>query len=93
MPQVWTIDELNRLLASARNMPGDVAGVPARKWWPAFLLTLLDTAARNRDLLSAAKTAYDQGRLSLGLLIYDLHPLTMEAIDAIRWHEHERLFH
>ena len=33
----WPIDDLNHLFASARRMPGEVAGIPARRWWPALL--------------------------------------------------------
>ncbi len=93
-PKEWDTAELNRLLASARSMPGDVGDIPARLWFPALLLTTLDTIASPRELLAAPQAAYNHthGTLALGLLIYELHPPALEAIDTIRRHDHAELF-
>lgn len=81
----WSIEELNRLLAAARQEPGDVAGIPAGRWWSALLLTLLDTGTTVADAIAIPLSAYDrrQGKLSIGLLTYELHPLTIEALNAL----------
>lgn len=92
-PTPWPIGELDELLGSARTLPGDVAGIPSRRWWPALLMTLLDTALSVTELLAAPRTAYDPrtGVLSVGLLRYRLHVLAVEALNAILPHPHERL--
>ena len=36
----WTTGELNQLLGSARSMPGLIDGIPAKLWWPAFVLVV-----------------------------------------------------
>ncbi|MBX3438009.1 MAG: site-specific integrase [Planctomycetaceae bacterium] len=93
LPTEWGADELNRMFASARTMEGDVAGIPARLWWPALLAVILDTGAAPPDVLAAGKADYDRtrGTLTLGLLVYRLHPLTIEALDLIVRHDHDRL--
>lgn len=90
----WSAGELEALFGSARTMPGIVDGVPARRWWPALLLTLLDTGLLPSALLAVPKIDYDRrtGTLCTGLLAYQLHPLAVEAVDAIRFHDHARLF-
>ncbi len=89
----WLPCELNQLLGSARTMPGDVAGIPSRQWWPALLLTLLDTGSSASELLDTPKSAYSarRGELAIGLFKYRLHPLAIEAIAAILHHPYENL--
>ena len=93
-PQGWDIDQLNRLLGSARTMPGEIAAIPAGKWWPALLLSVLDTGSSIPPLLTAPLSAYDHchGRLTLGLIVYELHTATVSVIDLIRQHGQQRLF-
>ena len=81
----WSIDELNRMLASARTMPDTVGQIPAAHWYPAFLLVLLDSGASASDTLAAPFRAYDRhaGTLALGCAVYALHPLTIEALELI----------
>lgn len=50
--ELWTINHLNRLLAMARAVNGMIGTTPARLWWNAFLLVLLDTALAFRELLA-----------------------------------------
>lgn len=81
----WSVAELNRMLASARSMPDDVAGLPAKHWWPALLLTLLDTAETVSHALVLPPDAYDRrrGQLAIGLGVYLLHPYTVEALEKL----------
>ena len=89
----WTLGELNQLLGSARTMPGLIDGIPAKLWWPALLLVVLDTDCTVADALTAGRDAYNRrdGTLAVGPFVYRLHHLTVEAIEVIRLHEHERL--
>lgn len=79
----WSLSELERIIASSQTLDDAVGDVPSRLWWPAFLLTMLDTAEPPRRLLAAPRTDYDQatGELSIGSRVYELHAL---AVDAIR---------
>ena len=82
---VWNVEQLNRLFAVARGTEGNVGTIPARFWWPALLLAILDTALPYRDLLNAHRSAYDpqSGNLSVGLLTYTLTPQAAAGINAI----------
>ena len=89
----WPVDELSRVLDSARTMAGDVAGIPSRLWWPALLLPILDTSEGHATLLRCQRDVYDRtvGTLRAGGLVYRLHPLAIETLDAIRRHPHPAL--
>lgn len=45
-PVAWTLDEFNRLLAAAAELPGAFNGLPYAKLMPALLLLLFDTGLR-----------------------------------------------
>lgn len=89
----WSYDELNRLLASGRTMPGEVCGLLAADWWHAFLLVVLNTGAAIADVLLARPGDYARryGTLTVGMLVYSLSPLTIEAIERI-CEDRDRLF-
>lgn len=89
----WSVPELNRLLATARHELGDIAGIPAGRWWSALLLTLLDTGSCPAGVLGAPLSAYDpaQGRVTLGRFTFELHFHTVAAFEAIRGIRRERL--
>lgn len=89
----WTPDELNLILASARTMPGQVAGIPADHWWPALVLTLLDTGCPLAAAMATKLPAYNapKGLLTVGPAIYALHPLTIEALAKLPTSDRERL--
>lgn len=89
----WSVAELNKLFGSARTMPGHVAGIAARRWWPALLLTILDTRCAPDDALQIPADAYDHraGSLAAGCFLFKPHPYTAEALDAIRGHGQQRL--
>jgi integrase len=82
---VWNVDQLNRLLAVARALDGLVDQIPARLWWNAFLLVLLDTALTFRDLLACDGRVYDRtsGQLAVGLIVYQLDPRAAAAVNAL----------
>ncbi|HET6917808.1 MAG TPA: site-specific integrase [Acidimicrobiales bacterium] len=90
----FTAAEIERLLAAAVGMPGDVAGVPAGTWWPAFLLTALNTQLAAAALIELPADAFappiDKPRAALGAatlraagLVYWLHPHTAAALSAL----------
>ena len=90
----WPPGELSRILASARSMSDMVGGVQAAYWWPAFILTALDTGTSVSDVLAANLTAYSRrdGTLAVGPYVVRLHPLTIDALEALPPHDHDRLF-
>jgi integrase len=40
LPEAWTVDEVQVILAEAIREPGDIDGVPANRWWYSILLTI-----------------------------------------------------
>jgi hypothetical protein len=81
----WTPADVERLLTSARAMPGTIGDVRADHWWAALLIAELDTGAAPRNLLAAPFSAFDRGRgmLRAGCFVYGLHPLSIEALEAL----------
>ena len=65
IPEAWTIEELSRLLAAARDMPGNVGvprAVPKAVYFPAFILVQYDTALRLGDMLALTWEAIETGK-------------------------------
>jgi integrase len=94
----WSPAELERLLASARAMPGKVGDVRSDFWWPALLLAILDTGAAPRNLLKVPLEGFDRGagRLHVGGFVFQMHPFTVEALEALVFAGEQRtprLFH
>ncbi len=81
----WSIGELNRILASARTMPDDVAGLPAGDWFNALCLLLLDTGISVAEALAVTHADYDRaaGQLAAGVGVFQLHPLTIAALQRL----------
>ncbi len=52
----WTTTELERIIEAAAQLQGDVCDIPARIWWPAFVLALYDTGLRFNALMLRATT-------------------------------------
>lgn len=46
IPQAWTIDQVEAILAACRREAGTVAGLPASRWWPGLILLIYDTGCR-----------------------------------------------
>ncbi|MFV0444905.1 MAG: hypothetical protein ACK5Q5_15135, partial [Planctomycetaceae bacterium] len=89
----WSAPELSRLILAARSMPGDVGTLPARLFWPAFILASVDCGLYAATLFTLPVDAFDDqaGVLRSSLLVYELHPLTIDAFSALRPFERERL--
>jgi integrase len=51
VPQAWLTDELKRLLAACDGEEGQIAGVPARAWWRAAILTCYEVGERIGGIL------------------------------------------
>jgi integrase len=93
-PDTWSIDQVNQLLATARGVSGEIAGIPASQWWSALFLVLLDVPQRLGAVLAAKRTDYDPQtrQLSVGFVTYALAPTVADALDAIHGVEREALF-
>lgn len=100
VPEAWTQEEFNRLLAAASTMPGMVGRWPAKDWWPALLLTLYWTGARLSSVLRARPTDLDLQTGALRLmqtkngrpLVCRLHAQAIEAIRRVYDPQADRLF-
>jgi len=46
IPRGWKIDQLSRLITSAKQVPGEICGITAWRWWFALILVLYDTGLR-----------------------------------------------
>lgn len=51
-PKAWRREELERLVAAARNATGSIGGMPASHWWVTLLAIEWDTGMRASELLS-----------------------------------------
>jgi integrase len=80
----WSIDRIDQLLTVARRSEGTVCGIPSSQWWPAFLLTMLDTTLC-RELLAVQRADYDPktGRLASGVFVYALHPRAADFLNGL----------
>ena len=91
-PRAWTVEEMAEIVKSSRMAKGRFMGIPAKLWWPAFLLLLYDTGLR---LTSAMGIRFDEIDFTNKLLcvppermknnceqFYRLHDQTIEAILA-----------
>lgn len=78
-------DHPNQQKAACRRLHAGCGGMPARLWWPAFLLVQLDTGCTVSAAIGLRRSDLDhrRGRLA-GAFVYTLHSLTIEAIDALR---------
>jgi integrase len=89
----WTISELQMIFGSARTTPGDVAGIPAGRWWTALIATLLSTGTTVREVFEASQASFDPktGEVPIGLFRHKLHPVAIDAVLSIVPHTSERL--
>src|SRR5262245_23188788 len=77
-------------------MPGLIGDVPAKLWWPALVISLLDAARPLAELMAATREDIDQrtGRLAVGCYVIELHQLTLQALAKIlAFNQSDRLFH
>ena len=95
IPRAWTRRELSELFQSMKQQPGEVAGIPAGRWWLALHYVLWDTGERIGPLLMAEWEYVDldtgdfevpaqhrKGRRKA--MLYRLKPATLAALQEIR---------
>jgi site-specific recombinase XerD len=54
VPLAWSREELARLFAAIRQMPGTIGSIPAARWWEALHLLLWDSGERIAAMLGLA---------------------------------------
>lgn len=54
LPQAWTVDEVERIIAVARTLSGHINGIRYSRWMSSLLLTLYDTGSRLGAVLNVA---------------------------------------
>lgn len=94
--------QIERIVAVARTVNGQIAGMAAREWWPAYLLGLWDTAGRRSALLAVSPEDVSLGDRWLRLRgqnqknrigqVFVLSDSTAAAIGAIWCPHRERLW-
>lgn len=61
VPRAWTVADVETLVAYARTLPGMVAAVPAKHWWPALVLTIYWSGARISSVMAVRTADYFPG--------------------------------
>lgn len=102
-PQAWTQEQLIKLFDACRREPGEVAGIPAWKWWLTLHHVLWDTGARIGEILALKWEWLDceSGFLTVpaefrkgGMMdmVYNLHPTTLEMLRGMDEPSRELIF-
>jgi len=97
-PNSWTLDECNRLFATAGTWPGHVGKTPAGPFWASLCLTVYWTACRIGSLLATPREAYDGAGLTVCRMknrrpqFFPLPPSCCAAIEAILDDEHRLIW-
>jgi hypothetical protein len=86
LPQYHPTDHVRQQALDCRRLAAGCAGIPAREWWPALLLLVADTRCTVAEALAIPPHRFDAraGSLAAGPFVHSLHPLTIEAFDALR---------
>lgn len=81
----WTINEINRIMMSARTMPEAVGSIPGKHWWPSLLLLIMDLDVSAETVVQLPTAAFHprSGQISCGGLTHELHALTLEALQTL----------
>lgn len=58
-PESWTPDEVDRLLAAARALPGEHKGVRRLLWWEAYIRVAYETGLRPVDIQRLTISQFD----------------------------------
>lgn len=92
-PQCWLPDEVLQILSAARRMPGMVGEVPARDWFLALELFILNTGTRISAAMATPSACLDLdgGWVTIPAAVQkhdcdevsDLHPCTVAALRAL----------
>lgn len=101
-PRAWRPEQIGRLLAAARDMPGKVGDVPAGDWHYAHLLFLLNTGTRITAAMETPSALLDleHGWVTIPAEVQkhdedetiDLLADTIAALRVIRPHDHPTIF-
>jgi len=99
-PAVYLLDEVEALIAAARREPGEISGIPARRWWPALLLVIWNCGTRISATMQLRCRDVDLGQRNVELRastqkqaktqIFALLDATVAALAAI-WCPHRDL--
>ena len=102
IPEVWTVEEVGRILSVAAELEGDVGGIPASLFWCAAILVLYETGICRRALLGleCRHLDFEAGTLfvAAGLqkqkadAVFELHSETLELLAATQPERRELLF-
>ena len=90
VPVCWLTDELQRLLDAASEREGEIAGVPARLWWRAAILTCYCTGCRIGELLAVEWSAVStdgivfRAETRKGSIRDIVRPITKDCYEAIQ---------
>jgi integrase len=79
----WTTAELERIIDAALQRSGDVCDIPARVWWPAFILALYDTGLRFNALMMRPTTDLD---INTGWLSVEASDQKQRKAQALKLH-------
>jgi integrase len=101
-PRCWLPDEVLRILAAAQRMPGKIGDVPAGAWFFALELFILNTGTRISAAMNTPTVGLDLdgGWITIPAEVqkhdsdetFDLLPITIAALKAIRPQRHKRIF-
>lgn len=80
----WTTDELSRIIDAASQLDGNVCDIPAKVWWPAFVLTIYDTGLRFNALMLRKTSDLD---FNTGWLSVDASDQKQRKGQALKLHE------
>lgn len=93
IPRAWTQIEIERLLAVAGSVRGEIDGIPKRLYWPSLVLAIWNTSERIGSLLSARTDDCNLGERYLILRAETdksgsdrYHPLLQSTAAAIASH-------
>jgi integrase len=103
MPDAWTREELQKLIAACRQSPGRIGRIAAAGFWTAFHYVLWDTGERTGAMLSLCWDWYDPRKRCLSVpgefrkgrqksMVYSLKQTTAALLTAIRQPRRELIF-
>ena len=103
IPRCWTKEELKKLFDATLKMPGEVAGIPAGKWWQAIHFVVWDSGERAGAVLALRWEWFSPATGELEApaeirkggqkaMLYKLKPVTVAALEAIRQPERDLIF-